>query len=199
MKTSDWKRVFLKHLEAQERDILFAKSKLPALETAKAARTRTSKTKKKVQIRIILQGIESQTEERQTGDVHISYLLVVLHGAHQERTAAAAALDKNNIDGMMTHIREADFLRGKAAGYAFRDEVDSEEATWKAKRRHIETTFMRLKVIDHWRKRIDPTLPAQKAADELIGIFQWKDRRDVAHETLARWVSEAKREGGQRK
>ena len=71
--------------------------------------------------------------------------------------------------------------------------LSNEVAKSNARASHRPKIAMRTEVIDRWRKDVDSTLSAQKAADELLGIFTWPNGKDVSHRTLAEWISKEKK------
>ena len=72
-------------------------------------------------------------------------------------------------------------------------EMISQTAREKATARHAGTYKTREEIVRHWREKISPTLSAQKAADEMLGLFIWSDGSEVAHKKLAEIVAEEKK------
>lgn len=62
-----------------------------------------------------------------------------------------------------------------------------------AEGRHAGEYETREKIVSHWKQKISPRLSAQKAADEMLGLFRWPNGDEVAHRKLAEIVAQEKR------
>ena len=78
--------------------------------------------------------------------------------------------------------------KGSASGESRVNSAASDMGRKGARARHIETHQLKREAIDHWKAKIDPALPNEKAAQLLTKVFP------LSHRTLSAYVAQAKRE-----
>jgi hypothetical protein len=141
-----------------------------------------------------LRDIEESIRKSGTSDASISDSAAVIGHAMYCCRMAKKLLRKGDWRGALLFTSTGSRGYGVALGLMGGQSAKRELLQSWAKLRHAETYEMRDRIIDHWKKKISPTLSAQKAADEMLGLFRWSNGDEVAHRKLAEYVGFAKRE-----
>lgn len=139
---------------------------------------------------------EGALEKKFLGDIrdrNLNLTIALFMHSALSWSKALSECQAGRLEDALRHLLKAQSFLGQAMAHSYMDKIESALARSKAQLSHNKTRSMRTKVINHWRKNLLPELSAEKAADELFGIFKWKDGKDVAHRTLAAWIAHARR------
>lgn len=117
---------------------------------------------------------------------------VCLRHSLREIDNAIIALDINESGAVIAAIEASNALANALSiesGNEKLQQVRRELAVQAANAKHVKTHEKRNQIIEYWREHIPYDMPIEKAAEWLKDSFS-----DIAHRTLCRYISEAKKE-----
>ena len=135
---------------------------------------------------------------------NINNVYIVLSVAELSRAASASteglkAIEQGNIEESFNHYIRAERSLGQALAFTRVERVTSWIAKAKAKSGHRGTNALRAQVMKFWRDKVDPTLSAEKAADEIRRRFSWGEEKSPENRTVVKWIATEKKQGASSK
>lgn len=187
--------ILFKKLIQQRKEIL------QLLNSAGYAIEEIAGNKKRKTLSLHIEDLDMEGDERSnpkgirasSNDAHVVLSVRELRRAASFSQKAIDAISQGHLDRSIEYYVCAERRLGAGLALAQVGKITSTIASVKGKSRHRETQALRAKTIDYWHKECEPTLSAEKAAEDLVGRIHWKNGNFVSHRTIAEWISEEKK------
>lgn len=126
-------------------------------------------------------------------DAFLQLSIVCISTADVAFRKAGTAATEGRFKDYFGLFAETERCLGAAVAWSSAAEINSLTATHKSKGSRAEIDVWKKRVLDYWRKHIDPTYSADKAAEIIDARYLSETGKEITLRTLAKWVSAEKK------